>query len=74
MEISVQSGDVIEALSRRLGETIVELETSRLALDQAQELILALERQVIEKYTKGTSVHSSQSDAERPGTESHPVL
>lgn len=48
MEISVQSNDLIEALSKRLGETIIELETTRLALKQAQEGILALESQALE--------------------------
>lgn len=46
MEISVQSNDLIEALSKRLGETIIELETTRLALKQAQEGILVLEQQI----------------------------
>lgn len=46
MEISVQSAELIEALSKRLGETIIELETTRLALKQAQEGIMNLERQV----------------------------
>ena len=48
MEISVQSNDLIEALSKRLGETIIELETTRLALKQAQEGILALEAQAMD--------------------------
>lgn len=47
MEISVQSGELIEALSKRLVETIVELETTRLALKQSQEAIVTLEQQVI---------------------------
>jgi hypothetical protein len=46
MEISVQPNDLIEALSKRLSETLIELETTRLALKQAQEGILVLEAQI----------------------------
>ncbi len=74
MEISVQSGDVIQALSHRLGETIVELETSRLALDQAQGLIAALERQVIEKYSDQISSFDQTVAMDEAEVESHPVL
>ena len=51
MEIAVQSAELIEALSKRLGETIIELETTRLALKQAQEGILVLEQQITSANT-----------------------
>jgi hypothetical protein len=44
MEISVQSGDLIEALSERIATMTIELETTRLALRQAQDVIVVLER------------------------------
>jgi hypothetical protein len=47
MEISVQSNEIIEVLSKRLGEMVVELETTRLALKKSQEGILSLEKQII---------------------------
>ena len=67
MEISVQSNDLIEALSKRLGETIIELETTRLALKQAQEGILVLEARI-------TSTSEAASLPQLPSSEDHPIL
>lgn len=46
MEISVQSNELIEALSNRLGEMTIEIETTRLALKKAQEAIIAMENEI----------------------------
>ena len=47
MEISVQTNEIIEAISKRLGDMTVELETTRLALRKAQDAILSLEKQIV---------------------------
>jgi energy-coupling factor transporter transmembrane protein EcfT len=44
MEISVQSSELIEALSSRVASLVVELETTTIALRKAQEAISAMEQ------------------------------
>ena len=66
MEISVQSGELIEALSERIASMTVELETTRLALRQAQDAIVNLEQQVI---TLATPVVETI-----PTSDTHPIL
>lgn len=67
MEISVQSGELIEALSERIASLTVELETTRLALRQAQDAIVSLEQQV-------TAFHAIHAPAPQPSGEQHPIL
>jgi hypothetical protein len=70
MEISVQSGELIEALSERIASMTVELETTRLALRQAQEAIVGLEQQAMAvRVQQGAPVGPPLVDAE-----GHPVL
>lgn len=45
MDISVQSSDLITALSERIAQMTVELETTRLALNKAQEYVTELQKQ-----------------------------
>lgn len=46
MEISVQSSELIEALSGKITSLTVELETTRIALKKAQDAIADLEGQL----------------------------
>lgn len=45
MEISVQSSELIEALSAKITNLVVELETTRIALSKAQDAITVLEHE-----------------------------
>lgn len=78
MEISVQSGELIEALSERIASLTVELETTRLALRQAQEAIVGLEQQVLSlraEQQAATPVADPQLDALLlPVSDTHPIL
>lgn len=47
MEISVQSSELIEALSAKITNLVVELETTRIALSKAQEAITVLEQEAL---------------------------
>lgn len=44
MEISIQSNELIDALSKKIASLTVELETTRLALQKTQEAIVELEQ------------------------------
>ena len=46
MEISVQSSELIEALSAKITNLVVELETTRIALGKAQDALNVMESQV----------------------------
>lgn len=71
MEISVQSQELIESLSERIGVLTVELETTRLALKKAQNAIIELEgylgAQQIEQ-------HAAMASPTIMPNEGHPVL
>jgi hypothetical protein len=53
MEISVQSSELIEALSARITSLTVELETTRIALTKSQEAIVMLEAETAPKVQTG---------------------
>lgn len=44
MDIEIQSQDLIDAISERLAQTVIELETTKLALRQTQEIANSLTR------------------------------
>ena len=74
MEISVASGDLIEALSDRLSSMTIELETTRLALKQAQEGIVSLERELISARAEHVNQQMMTVPQTTIGNESHQVL
>ena len=74
MEISVQSSELIEALSERIASMTIELETTRLALRQAQEAIIGLEQQVIGMRAEQQVTVNAPAVDVYPPAETHPIL
>lgn len=52
MDIEIQSQDLIDAISERLAKTVIELETTKLALRQTQEIANSATRALNEIMTE----------------------
>ena len=52
MDIEIQSQDLIDAISERLAKTVIELETTKIALRQTQEIANSATRALNEIMTE----------------------
>ena len=76
MDIEIQSQDLIDAISERLAKTVIELETTKLALRQTQEIansatralneVMAEHHNPIELTNKAVQLHETK---EHPSAE-----
>lgn len=73
MDIEIQSQDLIDAISERLAKTVIELETTKLALRHTQEIAnnatRALNEALMENYNSGAMINKA---VELEETKEHP--
>ena len=73
MEIEIQSQDLIDAISERLSKTLIELETTKIALRQTQEVANNLTRALNEMIVDYNTLEDLTNKAiELPETKEHP--
>lgn len=76
MDIEIQSQDLIDAISERLAKTVIELETTKLALRQTQEIAnsatRALNEIMVEQYNSSELANKAihlEENKEHPSAE-----
>lgn len=73
MDIEIQSQDLIDAISERLSKTLIELETTKIALRQTQEIANSLTRALNEMMLDQNDFDNRANKAiELPETKEHP--
>lgn len=73
MDIEIQSQDLIDAISERLSKTLIELETTKIALRQTQEIANSLTRALNEMMIEHNGLENLTNKAiELSETKEHP--